>query len=288
MNIGGVLYLKRRFVFLMVAVVSLAAVVVPGAVAQGFAASTNRAVYSGTITRYATLADAQAGTNATFSSGIGPRDLAIFTVNNRPDVYSNFNAILTSWYPSLISPNSGLGNPNNTNNGFMQLYDDNASTVSSWNGGYIDTNTFSMSVSGLNADALDVARLWNAGSPAGNAETTAGSWLSYSYDFSATGLNAVADGFGGYINTTNASGYSGGFLGLFQNLSIGSPESNGFYVLDVDFSGNGNWAVANGIADPDLFVGSMAPVPEPFTMTLLAGGALAAFRKRRRAQKALS
>lgn len=45
-------------------------------------------------------------------------------------------------------------------------------------------------------------------------------------------------------NTTNASDYSGYFRGIFRNESSESPQSNGYYVFDLQFNKT-SWAAAN-------------------------------------------
>src|SRR3546814_13657556 len=96
-------------------------------------------------------------------------------------VFENSNIFLTNWYDSLITPGSGFGNPNNTNTGFVQLYDSDGSTRSSVSGGWTDgTYTrFSINVEGANAGAADTARLWPAPVIGGAAETSKGTFLSY-------------------------------------------------------------------------------------------------------------
>ena len=91
---------------------------------------------------------------------------------------------------------------------------------------------------------MDYARLWNACAAAGSGEVTRGTFLRYEYQLVATGLNGVEDPSGFITNTTNASGYSGYFRGIFHNESLTSPASNGYYVFDIQFN-NTSWAADN-------------------------------------------
>jgi hypothetical protein len=219
------------------------------AAAQGksdhFYASSERFGYTGTVSVYDTWADANSGRNARCSGTEWPqRDGGIFVVKNAPEYYIDSNLILTNWWA-----NNGAS-PSDTNEGFFQLYDENADAwqnqKASWSR---DRNTFTVSAKGRNAtygspDPKDYARLWNACAPAGSGESTSGTFLRYEYQLVATGLNGVEDPSGFITNATNASNYSGYFRGIFLNLSTSSPASNGYYVFDIQFN-NTSWAAAN-------------------------------------------
>ncbi|GIV03516.1 MAG: hypothetical protein D6724_04690 [Armatimonadetes bacterium] len=222
---------------------------------RSFFAASERIGYTGTISVYNTLKDAQEGRNPRHANiPVPQRDLVIYTVLNRPSFYDNFNSILTLWYP-----NEGR-NPNNKNEGFVQMYDSNANNwknhVGFWQK---DLDTFVLQVKGENASyplgeaAGDFARLWNAGVPPTSGEGTKGTFLVYEYRLVATGLAAEdkdKDGF--YENTKNATNYSGYFKGIFRNESERHPESNGYYVFNLTFN-NVSWAVQNGFAKDDRF-----------------------------------
>ena len=212
--------------------------------ADHFYASSERFGYAGTVSVYNTWADANSGRNARCSGVAWPqRDGAIFAVKNAPEYFANSNEILTNWFA-----NNGAS-PSDTNEGFFQLYDDNADAwqnqKASWSR---DWNTFTVSAKGRNAtygsvDPKDYSRLWNACAPAGTGEATSGTFLRYEYEFVATGLNGVQGPPGFITNTTNASNYRGHFSGIFQNQSASSPASNGYYVFDIHFN-NISWAAA--------------------------------------------
>lgn len=221
--------------------------------ADQFYAASDRFGYTGTVSVYETWADANSGRNARCSETVWPqRDGSIFVVKNAPEYYADYNALLSNWYAN------GGNSPSNANQGFIQLYDDNAdawqSQKASWSR---DRDTFTVSASGRNASygpAADSARLWNACAPAGSGEATKGTYLRYDYEFTATGLNGVEDSTGFITNTTNASDYRGHFRGIFKNESTSSSASNGFYVFDIEFN-NISWAADLNFAWPDDFGG---------------------------------
>ena len=210
-----------------------------------FYASSERFGYLGTVSVYNTLKDAKSGKNARCSNQVWPqRDGGIFAVKGAPEYWTDSNIIATNGWAN------NWASPSDTNFGYFQLYDDNASTwqdqEASWSD---DRNTFTLKVKGLNAtygppgDEKDYARLWNACAVQGSGETTRGTFLTYDYKLIATGLNGV-DGPADFIkNTTNASDYRGHFRGIFRNESV-ETASNGYYVFDIQFN-NISWAAAN-------------------------------------------
>jgi len=163
--------------------------------------------------------------------------------------------LLTNWFA-----NNG-GSPSNKNEGFFQLYDDNADAwqnqKASWSR---DRNTFTVSTKGRYATygspdhPEDYARLWNVCATEGSGEATRGTFLAYEYELVATGLNGVEDPNGFITNTSNASDYSGYFRGIFLNESSDYPKSNGYYVFDIQFN-NCSWAVDNNYGYDDEFGG---------------------------------
>lgn len=266
------------------AAVAVAAFALP-AFGQQFAASSELFGYDGTVTRYASLSDAQNNVNGT-TYNFAQRDGSTFAVANEPSYYANAVDFLTNWYYSTDGNSDGNGNPNNTDQSFVQLYNDPTQaadptlTVSSWDGSYSgDFQTFTMDILGSNATYDNsFSRLWNAGSADEGGEATSGTWLNYDLHFVATGLNGITDGMGGIVNTTNASGYSGGFTGLFQNLSVNHPDSNGFYAVNLSFN-NTSWAAANGDTGPDYF--DAPSTPEPCSMVAAPLGLLALWKRRK-------
>jgi hypothetical protein len=225
---------------------------------SSFYAATERLGYYGTVSVYSTLKDARQEKHARFSKQVFPqRDGSLFVVKNAPAYFSDSDAFLTNWYDDAASDNGGTGNPNNTDLGFIQLYDginDPPTTVRNSIGFWDrDHDTFTVEVAGQNATYPNTfARLWNAGSPDVGGEGTTGTFVAYQYKLRAYGLSAVNQGNGFYTSTNNPSSYSGSFYAIFQNLSTTSPESNGFYVVHLWFD-SASWAASNGFALNDEF-----------------------------------
>lgn len=222
---------------------------------EAFYASTERFGYTGTVSVYNTLSDAQNGRNARYSAIVVPqRDGSIYLVRNRPTFYEDFNAFLTNWYS-----NSGQ-NPNNKNEAFVQMYDDNASNWQNQKGYWNREHTvFTVEAKGKDAtypsreNPGDLARLWNAGAPQGSGESTKGTYLVYEYKLVATGLAGTdPDGDGFFESAGNAASYSGYFKGIFRNESERYPASNGFYVVNLVINST-SWAVTNSHAGSDNF-----------------------------------
>jgi hypothetical protein len=238
----------KKFVWILAVVVALVIAAIPAA-AQGnsdkFYASSERFGYTGTVSVYDTWADANSGRNVRCSAVVWPqRDGGIFVVKNVPDYWVDSNIIATNGWAN------NWASPSDTNEGFFQLYDENADAwqnqKASWSK---DRNTFTVTGKGRNAtygspDPKDYARLWNACALQGGGETTSGTFMRYEYVFTATGLNALEGPPGFFKNTLNASNYGGYFRGIFHNESMTSPASNGYYVFDLRFN-NISWAAAN-------------------------------------------
>ncbi|MEO0716071.1 MAG: hypothetical protein AAFY58_03665 [Planctomycetota bacterium] len=136
----------------------------------GFAFSSERLAYTGSLTKYATLADAQAGTNVVAgptsipNRGTGDafdtpnRDLGLFFASNAPSYSADQAIALTAWYyttnpnPTGTGVINGWGNPNNSNTGFMQMFDDNASSVATQSAAF--RSTLRMAVSMISSSEL--------------------------------------------------------------------------------------------------------------------------------------
>lgn len=230
---------------------------------EKFLASSERWGYTGTIRVYNTYADAVAGKNArTAAISVPHRDGALYVARNMGGEYSEYNAFLTNWYSTTeTDPNKkGWGNPNNKNEGFVQMYDADASNWQNQKA-YWDAakNTFTLEAKGMRAsypsveNPGDYARLWNAGSPPASGEGTKGTFLRYEYKLVATGLAGDDSDHDGLIeNTQNATGYTGYFRAIFQNESVRHPESNGFYEVSLTI-GAPFWAALNNLTQPDEF-----------------------------------
>lgn len=245
--------------------------------------------YSGTVARYATLADAQSATNMISSATLSqPRDGAIWHTKNAPTSYAgagyeNDTILATAWYYTIDPGHgaySGWGNPNNTDDSFMQLYNSGNGTVTSntasWNGSFTALN---VSISGVNADYTNsYARLWSGQS---GSSLDDGVFLSYSINYTLSGLSATLDPSTGWMKDDTSRGVmSGSFTGIFQNLEANA----GYYVYNVSLFDSGttygeaNSANLNG-AFFTTFVA--APVPEPASLAIMSVGLLALKRRKK-------
>jgi hypothetical protein len=287
--------------------------------AQVFQASTDRVAYTGTVSRFANLADAQANANAlgvfalparaTASPFNTPsRDVGMLISKNAPATTIGSTSwgfgggdsliFLSAWYYTQTGPGrfDGNGNPSNTNVGFTQLYDDNGSTVTSsaaswsdWNGS--NFTTFNVSASGANADFdNDSSRLWNADGVNNFPSVTFGRFVSYDLNISFGGLSGIDNGLGLVEGFTHPTAVVGTFSAVFENTNVGNsyptagPDDNsfdGFYRADFTFNLD-NWA----FAQTDLVGGPIEPsyflaVPTPGAASVLALGGLVAARRRR-------
>lgn len=255
--------------------------------------STDRFGYSGTVTRYGSLADANSGTGALDTINIGDRDLSLFFAQN-DTVESDFNYMGGSWwYTTDASGSMGYGNTHgNTGPGFMQLYDDDASTdtsvsmnFSNLSGGFY--TQFDLSVTGSNANAADYSRL----SVFDNVND-GGIWHNYALNMTATGLQGIETAPGIIESTNHPVGVTGSITGVFEiTENQTSPANQGFYVFNFDLSMT-NWAWDNqgDLMTQDEFGDPIAgsfgdsvfrTVPAPSSLALLGLGGFAATRRRR-------
>ena len=269
--------------------------------------STDRFGYSGTVQRFATMADAQAGTNAIDTINVGNRDLSLFTAQNDTSA-SDQNVMLGSWwYTTDQGPadqgfgagqgRAGFGNTRgNTGVGFMQLFDQTGVTdtnvsmeFSNFNGSeYTD---FTFELVGENANRADQFSRFSAIDNVNDG----GIWHDYAVSLTATGLEGVEIAPGIIESINQPTGVSGSITGLFEiTENDTSPANQGFYVIDLDLSMI-NWAYENR-ADltPEIsldggdsfFDGSFADstfrtVPTPGAAAVLGLGGLIAARRRR-------
>lgn len=225
--------------------------------------STEQLGYVGSWTRYGSLADAQSGTNPISSGAVPQRDLALYFTSNVPDVYTDANIALTRWY----SPSSM--NPNNTNFGFLQLYDIDGSTDTSIEGAWTDgtLSSFQFSVTGTNADnPNDVARFGEMNG--GGAATTAGTFHEYALEVTFGGLTGTFNPMTGRFESNGGFSTVGGtFTGIFENMGTDASR-HGFYAVDVDINLI-SWAVDNGYTSgSDTYFYSTVVNPEPASLAL--------------------
>lgn len=270
---------------------------------QRFFMSTDKMSYTMSMTKYGTLSDAQNATNAMATYNLvdpatnDRRDMGTYFVNNVGTFDTDYSVFLTAWYYTTDpnnGPYSGWGNPNNTNTGFIQMYDDDASTVTSWgaqwsvlNAGVADASTFSMTASGVNAQPYidpnntgEYARLWHGGT-GGAGSLTRGIFHSWSFSLVATGLTADWDNTHGlYAAYDHPDTVTGAFTGIFENNNATDPQYNGFFVFNGSLDAT-SWAYNQGGNLNGAFVDSaFGAVPEPGSMALLGLAAVAALKKR--------
>lgn len=255
--------------------------------------STDRFGYSGTVTRYGSLADANSGTGALEIVSIGDRDLSLFFAQNDTQE-ADFNYMSGSWwYTTDSSGIAGWGNTTgNTGPGFMQLYDADASTDTSVSmnfsnqvGGFY--TQFDLSVTGSNADASDFSRL----SVFDNVND-GGIWHNYALNMTATGLEGIETAPGIIESSNHPIGVTGSITGVFEiTENQTSPANQGFYVFNFDLSMT-NWAWDNqgDLMDQDEFGNPIAgsfgesifrTVPSPSSLALLGLSGVVATRRRR-------
>lgn len=292
----------------IVAVLALCVGMTASATPIGGFVSTDRFGYTGTVQRYASLQDAQNGTNSIDTISVGDRDLALSLADNDTTI-ADENIMMGSWWYTLdthfsaTQGRAGWGNTRgNTGVGFMQLYDWDGSTDSTVSMEFTDFDgtyytAFDLLVQGGNATRTDdYARL-----SAYDNVNDGGTWHEYTLDLTATGLQGVD--LGGVIESTNQpTGVTGSFTGIFEiTENQTSPANQGFYTIDFTLTMT-NWAWSNrwgltsevssdggnsffdGRFADSTFRTVQAPIPEPATISLLGLGlaGLAARRIRRK------
>lgn len=261
--------------------------------------------YAGNVARYTSLNDAQNDTNPQSTTAIATatngtrstlpdaRDGNIYVASGAvgydPNDLSYFS---TGWYfTTTPASGNGWGNPNNTNTGFVQFYDESATPAVT--GGWSNGNTrFTLDVSGGDGDSFNFARLWAAPSLGGPSGDTAGLFRAFHLtliaDFAAAAtLNGTT---GWYDILANPTAVVGSATGIFENQST-NLTLNGFYAFNFSFAPD-SWAAANGATwsdgttdyPPTSFFAAPGQVPEPGSLVLatlaLAGLVLAGRRRR--------
>lgn len=202
------------------------------------------------------------------------RDASVYVTSNAPTVYTgagyeNTTVFETNWY-------SGSNNPNNSDTGFVQLYDLTNVGVASVSGGWTDSSytMFTFTVAG-NAGSGDPTfdRLWAAPKVGGPASDTAGAFGAYSLVLTATfAPGAVTEESPGWFSTdATPLSITGSFSGLFTNTGTYAP---GLYQFDFDFLDE-SWAGNNGVGSPSYFGASAVAVAEPATLGMFGFGLIA-------------
>jgi hypothetical protein len=206
------------------------------------------------------------------------RDASLWVTSNAPTSivgagWENTMVLNTAWYATLAPASGyGWGNPNNTNTGFFQLYDEDSSSVTTVSGSWDSTKTvFTLSVTGSGASAEDYARLWDAPHTGGPASDTAGTFSSYSMSLVATFANPATEEFPGWWSTYETPvSITGSMTGTFQNESP-NTALNGPYTYDLTFQGQ-NWASEQGASFTGSTYYAAGAVPEPATWLMLIVG----------------
>ena len=264
---------------IVVASAAVAALALP---AQAALISYENFNYSGTVTSYASLSDAQNGTGGTAHQIATATNGSNSTLPNARDgaVYFDtedpFFSFMTAWYftpQEHIGKADGFGNPNNRNPGFIQIYDDGMTSVTSYTVSN-DGMTITLDVEGA-ALSSNYPRLWEA------PDNAAGSGTFLDYDLSMA--FTFGDGMGDL-----PTGVTGKLSALF------AANSGGFYVADFDLS-NGSAAragnyVVQGYGDSydesayNVFDVAQQEVPAPAALGLFGLGIAAMGARRRKAR----
>ncbi len=227
----------------------------PNTPCHDLVASSEAFGYEGVFSRYSTLADAETSTGPIASSAIPARltafpydtpsrDGSIYFERNA-DLFGDQAIFLTNWYYTTMAGGGfGSGNPNNLNPGFVQMYDADASTVTSWDGYFaaFDGTYFTeyhLFASGVDTDSPnDFSRLWNVPSLGSTGASTGGEFRSWEVEIVFTGLEGVPAAEPGFIEFEGQpTGASGTFTAVFENIDVGGSDDtafDGFYRADLD------------------------------------------------------
>jgi hypothetical protein len=260
---------------------------------------TIRTTYTGTVTTYATLLDAQNETNPLTSAQTIPdrpavnvndpallapyRDLAIFVSHNAPTGFYSPHA--TYLYTQWSQPSQA--NPNNNGGGFLQYYNDvthgygtvnfdtlNEAYFSNPVGSYY--TQFNLHIAGADA-TLTGGRSWQEG------------FISQRGIFRSWDLNVTFSGLEGIevdsntkltVATNQPTSATGTLTGIFESVQY---DPGKFYRFAYTISTENSWTFDDplGTYHPDSYFLAVH-VPEPSALSLAATGSLLAFKRRRR------
>lgn len=226
---------------------------------------TDRFAYTGTVTRYESLADAENATGPSAVHSLGPtnRDLRIALINGFAPLLGDQFHFGTNWSPP--------GSPSNSNTGFVQIpLHYGAPTLRA----YWDLSLTAFTFEARGALSAPDTRLWSGTESGGQT----GAFLDYRLGFTAAGLDtAIWDPLNGtYWSLSEPTSVTGHLRGLFHNTSA---DAAGYYTFDFEITLD-SWAYAaygaspaQGYYQPSLFA-APAAVPEPTTYGLSGAGVL--------------
>ena len=281
------------FLSLVIATVLLSQSVMAGV--DG-ALATDRFGYTGSTTRYATLADALNETNAISTITIGNRDLSLFQVTNLPAFYTDSNVIMGAWFYTT-DPGGAPGAGNMRGNrgiGYLQIYE-----IPGDGFGSLTPSTIEYRWGGHDGSVFTKFNFHVAGTNATGATSTArfspfvlniddfGIYHEYDLRLRASGLDGMETSPGFWESSSHPTGVTGSYTGIFENTSS-DPNKVGFYTFDLELD-MVSWAWENradltypttGFAD-SYFATSQIPEPASAGFIGLALMGVAFARRRR-------
>jgi hypothetical protein len=280
---------------LFAAAATLAALAVTPAWAGYLVSNDESFSYAGTVTApNGTAYTIPSYTSTPGSTVYTGRDAVIYAASGAPAAdagsFTNATQFGANWYASLDGLNDGVGNPNSSNTGWVQIQDLANASVTSATGGWTNSSytTFQITITGANAignPAFD--NLWPA--PLTNSALTdvEGYYEDYSLTLTAEfAPGVVTEESPGWFSTTAAPlSVTGSFDGVFVNTApLVDTDVNGIYDVNLTFQDQ-SWAANNGIADVYGSYFGASEVPEPASWLIFGGGllAMAGFRRRRAA-----
>lgn len=238
--------------------------------------STDRLGYSGTAVKYDTQFDLDNKVNAVDTVNFSDRDAALFFEDGSAAI-----AMGSWWYTTDPGGSPGFGNTNgNTGTGFMQLFDDDFSSVDSFSmvfDGFDGTNWTEANLSVAGSDAPYSDDFSRFSLPANTGDS--GEFLSYELDIAVGGLAGMETSPGWVEASNHPTSVTGTMRAIFHNTAAGSAQ-NGFFDIELTFNLD-NWAYANRneLTGDYSFADSYfaaTPVPEPATVGILGVGLLSA------------